>query len=1621
MTAIPVPPVSRIEEEEELTGDSKLKKNLLREFDTPLAVSKRISRLSQKFEELPLEYVIQVFLRLRPFTESEIHQGENGKCLKISADQHILTAMAPEDSKVFKASNRGVGESVQHFTFTKIFDEKTNQNDFYHQTAHPLVKEFVNGQNGLIFTYGVTNSGKTYTLQGSPGNEGVIPQAITNIFLDIGDKMMEDVPFIPKTGCICNLSDSDKDKHRMMKKQVLAMADDTRYSGNQKTILLDSTSDLSQIDSCNTTASENSSLSMDQSDMPVKYAMFVSFVELYCELVYDLLAPISDDKLRSRSRPVLCISDDKKGTSHVKGMREIQVNSAQEVLKVLHAGQKNLHVAATKLNKDSSRSHCIFTLTLVQVMDVPNPHGARISKISFCDLAGSERLSKTGEAGKRLKEAGNINNSLMKLGMCIANLRHNQRYKNEQKKQRTVSFRESKLTRLFRNYLLGESRACMIVNANMCASGFDETVHVLKFSAVAREVQIIDKPRLSRPLKRPRNSLEDGGVYDKNKSSRMTIGWDNTMPPIADVDESTEHEDESESDSESDSESLDESVYQCDVEYWKNREKKYEEIIEMLRTELKRLRSEMSEKETEIRRQCYVNARTQIVQIQENHEEHIEDTIAILTQEQEEKKEIMVKLAINDIKEVKGRYEQKVWDLTVKNTSLENELKICQAKLDENITALNASENKCIGLEVKVNELEMDIDKKSHETDAAKRQSCLSGTGQEESEEDLVSRIEEGKTLIRSLMEEIDEKGKQIEDMQEDNDKLQECLTNLQENTKKVLEEEITKRMKSPDQKLSQLKEILENLQLDISEMERKSQQIMKTHVDVSQDIIVLDDTKSFKCTEGIIQHLLKSSESKDEQVMLLATTLEETKLELTGIQNKLSAADTVRTTIADKDLHLEELETEKLELTAENEDLKQQVRKLANNETRLNKDIAELQKRSETVDMALKELKTEKEKLFAEKEDLIQESRKLSENETRLNKDIAELQKLIDTNSSSKNADNEKLIKVENEVQNKVEILKELRTEMRRKEEENVELKTKLQNVNELLVQSAKAKSELECEVESKKLVIQELRSDIRAKERENEEVNCNLGDIECKTKELQKSLDDVSKCNGVREEKFTMLQLQMDEMSEENHKIRLELKDKESENGNLADMTQKLQNGITTLEIALEESKSEQKSLSKARNLSDSEKSDLEKSLECKEKDYEKLQLSHQEYRARMECHIEEANKYHREELENVKKRHAEELTQLKSDLSRSKTALKTKQDEFDRISENKDKSIKAFEIQVSHEKASHQKVRSELDALMSEVVTLKSRHAAAVAEISQLTKQLEMKENLMQSPSCRPKRSTHVEPTIKLEPLTESPAHSNSRRTKNLSDIETSAESARPNTRSKRGTKRGSSILKRGKCSTRPATPLPEATSDEEITEPSPLKRSRTTDSSVKNEDHCVLDDSELLKETGNVRGFPASEIEIDATPSTSSKKTTRSRRRAGKKTDDSEDPEYSVRTRRPTLRKAKTANSNNSNSNTDEGLASPALSSVSRNINQVGTLLKNSPVGNALKRIEEAISPANKSPKKSRRVVETRKGKRMLGPDDISAPFEASPDVALQDYTPPVSNTPSRMLRSLRSRR
>lgn len=206
------------------------------------------------------------------------------------------------------------------------------------------------------------------------------------------------------------------------------------------------------------------------------YAVFVTYVEVYNNSVFDLLeeTPVQGRTLQSR-----VIREDAYHNMYVHGVTELEVKSVEQALEAFQLGQKRKRVGHTILNAESSRSHSVFTIRLVQAPTdaqgeyvVQDRQTVTVSQLSLVDLAGSERLSRTKNTGQRLREAGNINNSLMTLRTCLEVLRENQMGGGSKK----VPYRDSKLTNLFKNFFDGEGQVRMVVCVNPRAEEYDENV-----------------------------------------------------------------------------------------------------------------------------------------------------------------------------------------------------------------------------------------------------------------------------------------------------------------------------------------------------------------------------------------------------------------------------------------------------------------------------------------------------------------------------------------------------------------------------------------------------------------------------------------------------------------------------------------------------------------------------------------------------------------------------------------------------------------------------------------------------------------------------------------------------------------------------------------------------------------------------------------------------------------------------------------------------------------------------------------------------------------------------------------------------------------------------------------
>ncbi|XP_033988145.1 kinesin-like protein KIF20A [Trematomus bernacchii] len=432
-----------------------------------------ISTSSQQ-TELPggaEQQTMRVYLRVRPFSKEELSDKEDQDCVGIENSQTV-TLNAPKGSATMKSSEKGIGMSLHKFSFSQIFGPEIMQSELFEATVKSQMSDFVDGKNALLFSYGVTNAGKTYTIQGTPKEPGILPRVLDATFQYIGGHLYDGMDLKPYLRNDAQYLDPDQVKQEKSAKAAIFA------SVKEECAPLGS----SGLESCSALTSNPTEADSSQ------FALWVAFFEIYNECVYDLLQASLGSKSKKRSSLRVC--DDGAGNSYVKDLRWINIHTLGEASKVLQFGNKNRSAAATKMNQSSSRSHSIFTIKLLKIEDGTV---TQISEFSLCDLAGSERCNKTKTFGERLKEAGNINNSLLILGKCLTALHNNQ---TEGMKNSYIPFRESKLTKLFQAVFCGKGRASMIVNINQCASTYDETLHVMKFSAVAKQVvQVIpDKP-----------------------------------------------------------------------------------------------------------------------------------------------------------------------------------------------------------------------------------------------------------------------------------------------------------------------------------------------------------------------------------------------------------------------------------------------------------------------------------------------------------------------------------------------------------------------------------------------------------------------------------------------------------------------------------------------------------------------------------------------------------------------------------------------------------------------------------------------------------------------------------------------------------------------------------------------------------------------------------------------------------------------------------------------------------------------------------------------------------------------------------------------------------------------
>lgn len=504
---------------------------------------------------------VEVNCRIRPLPEDE---GES--CLKILDEQNLMLEI-PECSASFRSGQ--IKKLV--YSFAKIFGDSTSQKEIFEKIGLPLVKDLLEGKNGLLFTYGVTGSGKTYTMIGNQQEHGLLQRCLDTVFNSISFSQAKKYTFKPDKMNSFELQsevDAQAERQRSLNSQLKSNSHNTgnmmlnfnsivpppappppppsSMSSNSMASQTPSRTVKGHLDPRRFIEPSGSILNVIENH---KYAVFVSCVEIYNNYIYDLLdetnASSADSARRmDNSRESKNLKEDSKGSMYIKDVAEIEVKSTEEALELMHKALKRRVIGYTDLNSESSRSHSIFTIRIVQAAYDPSSEDqvlkpkstVHVSQLSLVDLAGSERTKRTKNTGNRLREAGSINSSLMALRNCMETLREN--ILSGTKKM--VPYRDSKLTLLFKNYFEGIGKIKMILCINPSQVEFDETINVLKFSDLVRDIlvpmvaqQIINKPE--RVEKVSLDSLEQACLSFLNNFQQNSFFFNAETFPSLDI------------------------------------------------------------------------------------------------------------------------------------------------------------------------------------------------------------------------------------------------------------------------------------------------------------------------------------------------------------------------------------------------------------------------------------------------------------------------------------------------------------------------------------------------------------------------------------------------------------------------------------------------------------------------------------------------------------------------------------------------------------------------------------------------------------------------------------------------------------------------------------------------------------------------------------------------------------------------------------------------------------------------------------------------------------------------------------------------------------------------------
>jgi len=380
---------------------------------------------------------------------------------------------------------------TRNFVFDWVANPQATQEEVWKNVGLEVTQSTLQGFNGTIIAYGPTGSGKTHTIFGGVSSIQSDSNNKENVTRSSVNALRPPPPGA-SAGAVLNSSMAKTARAEQgLVPRALQYIWEYIYSEERRGMV------AANANTDGVGASTSSSSSGRTIPEMKLYDVSVSMCEIYNERVYDLLnesssiSSIGNNVASTGSfapgitgNSPLQLRDDPVRGIFVEHLTEEAVSSLQEAEKILAAGLKNRHVAATLMNRTSSRSHAVFLLRLDHTTEAAGVRTCRSSKFTLVDLAGSERQKSSGSSDLQLREAGQINRSLSELGNLIHSLTAASGIQH-------VQYRNSKLTYLLRDSLGGNSKTVMMAMITQSQNSIAETLTTLKFAQRAKKIKNI--------------------------------------------------------------------------------------------------------------------------------------------------------------------------------------------------------------------------------------------------------------------------------------------------------------------------------------------------------------------------------------------------------------------------------------------------------------------------------------------------------------------------------------------------------------------------------------------------------------------------------------------------------------------------------------------------------------------------------------------------------------------------------------------------------------------------------------------------------------------------------------------------------------------------------------------------------------------------------------------------------------------------------------------------------------------------------------------------------------------------------------------------------------------------